>query len=65
VLFFRQVSLVDFLTVLPIQMFNWKSRPQAGFHVAAAATGAILPALTLVMNGLAIYIRSRIRRGQK
>jgi phosphate transport system permease protein len=25
-------------TVLPIQMFNWISRPQAGFHVAAAAT---------------------------
>ena len=29
-------------TVLPIQMFNWISRPQAGFHVAAAAAGVIL-----------------------
>jgi phosphate transport system permease protein len=52
-------------TVLPIQMFNWISRPQAGFHVAAAATGVILLLLTLLMNGLAIYIRYRIRRGQK
>ncbi|HEY7784592.1 MAG TPA: phosphate ABC transporter permease PstA, partial [Pyrinomonadaceae bacterium] len=49
-------------TVMPIQMFNWISRPQAGFHVAAAATGVILLAMTLLMNGLAIYIRYRIRR---
>ena len=39
-------------TVLPIQMFNWISRPQAGFHVAAAATGVILLLMTLLMNGL-------------
>jgi phosphate transport system permease protein len=52
-------------TVMPIQMFNWISRPQAGFHVAAAATGVILLAMTLLMNGLAIYIRYRIRRGLK
>jgi phosphate transport system permease protein len=51
-------------TVLPIQMFNWISRPQAGFHFAAAAAGLILLVLTLLMNGLAIYIRYRIR-GQK
>ena len=52
-------------TVMPIQMFNWISRPQPGFHVAAAATGVILLAMTLLMNGLAIYIRYRIRRGMK
>jgi phosphate transport system permease protein len=52
-------------TVLPIQMFNWISRPQAGFHVAAAATGVVLLVLTLMMNGLAIYVRYRIRRGQR
>jgi phosphate transport system permease protein len=50
-------------TVMPIQMFNWISRPQAGFHIAAAATGVILLAMTLLMNGLAVYIRYRIRRG--
>jgi len=52
-------------TVMPIQMFNWISRPQAGFHIAAAATGVILLAMTLLMNGLAIYIRYQIRRGMK
>jgi phosphate transport system permease protein len=52
-------------TVLPIQMFNWISRPQAGFHVAAAATGVVLLVMTLLMNGLAIYIRYRIRRGNR
>ncbi len=52
-------------TVMPIQMFNWISRPQAGFHVAAAATGVILLSMTLLMNGLAIYIRYRIRRSSR
>jgi phosphate transport system permease protein len=49
-------------TVLPIQMFNWISRPQAEFHVNAAAAGIVLLVMTLLMNGLAIYIRYRIRK---
>lgn len=49
-------------TVMPIQMFNWISRPQSEFHVNAAACGAVLLVMTLVMNGLAIYIRYRLRR---
>lgn len=52
-------------TVMPIQMFNWISRPQSGFHVAAAATGVVLLAMTLLMNGLAIYFRYRIRKALK
>jgi phosphate transport system permease protein len=48
-------------TAMPIQMFNWISRPQAGFHINAAATGIILLAMTLLMNGLAIWLRYRIR----
>lgn len=48
-------------TVLPIQMFNWISRPQAGFHVNAAATGLILLTMTLLMNGFAIWLRYRLR----
>jgi len=52
-------------TVMPIQMFNWISRPQAGFHVNAAATGLILLAMTLLMNGLAIWLRYRLRSGQR
>jgi phosphate transport system permease protein len=48
-------------TVMPIQMFNWISRPQAAFHVNAAATGLVLLAMTLLMNGLAIWLRHRVR----
>jgi phosphate transport system permease protein len=48
-------------TLLPIQMFNWISRPQADFHDLAAAAGIILLVMTLLMNGLAIYIRYRLR----
>lgn len=49
-------------TVMPIQMFNWISRPQAEFHVNAAATGVLLLGMTLLMNGFAIYLRYRLRR---
>lgn len=49
-------------TVMPIQMFNWVSRPQAGFHVNAAATGLILLAMTIAMNAFAIWLRYRLRR---
>jgi phosphate transport system permease protein len=50
---------------MPIQMFNWISRPQAEFHLNAAAAGVVLLAMTLLMNGLAIYIRYRIRKGMR
>lgn len=53
--------LNDGFTVLPIQMFNWLSRPQADFHVNAAATGVVLMALTLSLNAIAIWIRFRLR----
>jgi phosphate transport system permease protein len=54
--------LMDPFTVMQIQMFNWISRPQPEFHVNAAATGMILLAMTLLMNGIAIYIRARFRK---
>lgn len=57
--------LKDPFTVLPIQMFNWLSRPQAEFHVNAAATGIVLLLMTLVLNGVAIYIRYRFRKKMK
>ena len=54
--------LFDPFTVMPIQMFNWISRPQEEFHVNAAAAGVILLVMSLAMNGLAIVIRARFRR---
>jgi phosphate transport system permease protein len=49
-------------TVLPIQMFNWISRPQQEFHLNAAAAGLVLLTMTLAMNALAIWLRYRFRR---
>lgn len=52
-------------TVMPIQMFNWLSRPDHAFHINAAATGAIIILVTLLMNGTAIWLRYRIRKNIK
>ena len=52
-------------TVMPIQMFNWTSRPEAAFQLNAAAAGFVLVLMTLAMNGLAIYIRYRLRKNIK
>lgn len=49
-------------TVLPIQIFNWVSRPQADFKVNAAAAILVLLALLLTMNALAIFLRDRLQR---
>ncbi len=49
-------------TVLPIQMFDWVSRPQAEFQVNAATAGIVLIAMTLAMNAVAIYLRYNLRR---
>lgn len=49
-------------TVLPIQMFNWVSRPGEDFLVNAAAAGLILILVTLSLNAVAIVVRYRIRR---
>lgn len=52
-------------TVMPIQMFNWMSRPGAAFQANAAAAGFVLVLMTLGMNGLAIFLRYRLRRNIK
>jgi phosphate transport system permease protein len=52
-------------TVMPIQMFNWTSRPEAAFQHNAAAAGLVLVLMTLSMNALAIYIRYRLRKSIK
>jgi phosphate transport system permease protein len=49
----------DSFTVLPIQIFNWVSRPQKEFLINAAAGIIVLMVITLLMNGTAIYLRNR------
>lgn len=49
----------DQFTTLPIQVFNWISRPQAAFVVNAAAGIIILLLITFLLNAVAIYIRNK------
>lgn len=50
---------MDAFTALPIQIFNWVSRPQQEFHQLAAAGIIVLLAVLLLMNGIAVVIRQR------
>jgi phosphate transport system permease protein len=58
---FTPQSLFDPFTVLPIQIFNWISRPQPAFHERAAAGIIVLLAVLLLFNGLAIFLRARLQ----
>jgi phosphate transport system permease protein len=52
-------GLMDGFTVLPIQIFNWVSRPQQAFSINAAAAIIVLLSMTFIMNGIAVYLRHR------
>jgi phosphate transport system permease protein len=52
-------------TVMPIQIFNWTSRPDPAFHANAAAASLVLVLLTLSMNALAMWLRYRLRKNIK
>jgi len=49
-------------TVMPIQVFNWVSRPQKGFFECAAAAIIVLLAVLLLMNAAAVLLRLRYQR---
>jgi len=55
-------SLGDKFTVLPIQIFDWSSRPQPGYHYAAAAAIIVLLSVLLLLNAVAIVIRARSQK---
>ena len=59
---FAPDSVWSKFTVLPIQIFNWVSRPQAEFKANAAAGILVLLALLLSMNAIAIIVRDRFQR---
>jgi phosphate transport system permease protein len=59
---FNPTGVKSPFTALPIQIFNWVSRPQEGFHVAAAAAIIVLLGITLAMNAFAIWVRNRYQR---
>ena len=49
-------------TTIPIQAFNWISRPQAAFHENAAAAIVVLLVLLLLLNSVAIWLRIRFQK---
>lgn len=55
-------SPLDEFTVLPIQIFNWVSRPQQGFVINAAAGIIVLLGIVFVMNGIAVFFRYRAQK---
>lgn len=55
-------GFLDPFTVLPIQIFNWVSRPQKGFLTDAAAAILVLLAITLAMNAAAVYLRYKSQK---
>ena len=50
---------MDRFTVLPIQIYNWVSRPQEDFRGLAAGGIVVLLVILLSMNALAIYLRNK------
>lgn len=56
---FTPRSPMDEFTVLPIQIFNWVSRPQHGFTINAAAGILVLLGITFLMNGIAVFLRNK------
>ncbi len=59
---FNPNGLDSAFTVLPIQIFNWISRPQEEFRVLAAAAIVLLLVMLLTMNSVAIWLRNRYRK---
>jgi phosphate transport system permease protein len=59
---FNPSGLTDQFTALPIQIFNWTTRPQTEFKLLAAAAILVLLALLLTMNAFAIWLRNKYQR---
>ncbi|MGD8427649.1 MAG: phosphate ABC transporter permease PstA [Balneolaceae bacterium] len=62
---FAPKSPLDEFTVLPVQIFNWVTRPQHEFIINAAAGIIVLLTITFVMNGIAVYLRYRWQKKVK
>ena len=59
---FLPTPLNDGFTVMPIQIYDWASRPQEAFQGIAAAAILVMLLLMLILNGLAIVVRARLAR---
>lgn len=55
-------SIMDSFTALPMQIYNWTSRPQVEFHALAAAGIIVLLSLLIIMNTIAVLIRNKFSK---
>lgn len=62
---FLPAGPMDSFTAMPIQIYNWVSRPQQEFHDLAAAGIIVLLIVLLLMNATAIYIRNKTEKRLK
>ncbi len=62
---FAPSSPMDEYSVLPIQIFNWVSRPQEAFETNAAAGIIVLLLVTFVLNGMAVIYRNHLQNKHK
>ena len=59
---FVPTGVMDSFTALPIQIYNWASRPQQEFQELAAGGILVLLLLLFILNGIAVFIRQRYQR---
>jgi phosphate transport system permease protein len=59
---FLPKTVFDTFTVLPMQIYNWTSRPQEEFHALAAAGIIILLVMLIIMNSIAVLIRNKFQK---
>jgi phosphate transport system permease protein len=59
---FLPKTVFDTFTVLPMQIYNWTSRPQEEFHALAAAGIIVLLVMLIIMNSIAVLIRNKYQK---
>ncbi|HWO77645.1 MAG TPA: phosphate ABC transporter permease PstA [Bacillus sp. (in: firmicutes)] len=59
---FLPSSILDSFTALPIQIYDWTSRPQTDFHDLAAAGIIVLLIFLILMNSIAVWIRNKFEK---
>jgi len=59
---FLPTNLFGSFTVLPVQIFSWITRPQAGFQATAAAGIIVLLLTQLLLSGIAIFLRAKLQK---
>jgi phosphate transport system permease protein len=55
-------NLLSGFTVMPIQVYNWTSRPQTEFHEVAASGILVLLGMLIIMNSIAVLIRNKFTK---